>query len=222
MQPTFFPWLGYFNLIKNSDIFCLYDDAQFSKFSWHYRTLALVNKNEVFISVPTTVKLGDKINEVKISNKDFFLKKLKHTILLNCKEKTNIVFLLNLLEKLQDNQVTNINQFNYLIIHQITEYLNYDKNFIIRSKLNLENNKVKDVKVFDTLNKLNATSYLCGESGFEYLNEATFNYYKIKPYVLKIRDKKFCNGILHYLFYYDLFTIRSIINDNFYYEHAYD
>ena len=31
MQPTYFPWLGYFNLIKQSDVFVVYTTTQLQK-----------------------------------------------------------------------------------------------------------------------------------------------------------------------------------------------
>ena len=34
MQPTYLPWIGYFDLIKRSDIFVFLNDVQFSKQSW--------------------------------------------------------------------------------------------------------------------------------------------------------------------------------------------
>ena len=33
-QPTFFPWLGYFDLIDQVDNFIFYDDVQIEKQSW--------------------------------------------------------------------------------------------------------------------------------------------------------------------------------------------
>ena len=42
MQPTFFPWPGYFNLISSVENFVFLDDAQFSKGSWH-------NRNKIFL-----------------------------------------------------------------------------------------------------------------------------------------------------------------------------
>ena len=38
MQPTYLPWIGYFNLIKQADIFIILDDVQFSKQSWQIKT----------------------------------------------------------------------------------------------------------------------------------------------------------------------------------------
>jgi hypothetical protein len=34
MQPTYLPWMGYFSLINQVDIFVIYDDVQFDKRSW--------------------------------------------------------------------------------------------------------------------------------------------------------------------------------------------
>ena len=36
-QPTLFPWLGYFNIIKKSDIFVILDIVKFEKRSWQMR-----------------------------------------------------------------------------------------------------------------------------------------------------------------------------------------
>ncbi|MEM7600815.1 MAG: WbqC family protein, partial [Verrucomicrobiota bacterium] len=33
-QPTFLPWMGYFNLIAQADIFVFLDDVQYEKQSW--------------------------------------------------------------------------------------------------------------------------------------------------------------------------------------------
>jgi dTDP-4-amino-4,6-dideoxygalactose transaminase len=31
LQPNYIPWIGYFEIIKNSDIFVFYDDAQYTR-----------------------------------------------------------------------------------------------------------------------------------------------------------------------------------------------
>ncbi|MFC1590915.1 WbqC family protein [Thermodesulfobacteriota bacterium] len=47
MQPTFMPWLGYFELIWKSDVFIMLDDFQFTVQSWHQRNRLFVNKDQV-------------------------------------------------------------------------------------------------------------------------------------------------------------------------------
>ena len=36
-QPTFFPWLGYFDLIDQSETVVFLDDVSFAKQSWQQR-----------------------------------------------------------------------------------------------------------------------------------------------------------------------------------------
>ncbi len=36
-QPTFMPWIGWFDLADQSDVFVILDDVSFSKQSWQQR-----------------------------------------------------------------------------------------------------------------------------------------------------------------------------------------
>ena len=40
----FKPWIGYFNLIKNAEIFIVYDSAPISKQSWQQRNKMTITK----------------------------------------------------------------------------------------------------------------------------------------------------------------------------------
>ena len=71
MQPHFFPWSGYFNLINKCDIFIFLDDVQFSKNSWQVRNKLFVNKSIKWITVPTKKSSlkNTKINEKIMHNR---------------------------------------------------------------------------------------------------------------------------------------------------------
>ncbi len=53
LQPTYIPWLGYFEMIDKSDIFVVYDHVQFVKKSWHHRNKIKNNNGELLLSLPT-------------------------------------------------------------------------------------------------------------------------------------------------------------------------
>ena len=57
MQPTYFPWLGYFNLIKQSDIFVLYNTTQLQKRSWQTRNKIKTSNGELFLNIPIKVSI---------------------------------------------------------------------------------------------------------------------------------------------------------------------
>lgn len=77
MQPTYLPWLGYFDLIRNVDVFIIYDHVQFEKQSWQVRNKIRSKSGEILLTVPTSHDQGLKrtINEVKIDHSRGYLKK---------------------------------------------------------------------------------------------------------------------------------------------------
>jgi hypothetical protein len=52
MQPTYLPWIGYFDLIDSADRFVFLDDAQVLKRSWGVRNRILGHNGEAFLTVP--------------------------------------------------------------------------------------------------------------------------------------------------------------------------
>ena len=68
MQPYFAPYIGYFQLINEVDIFVIYDDVNFIKKGWINRNNILINGQPNLFSIPLiNVSQNKKINETYIS-----------------------------------------------------------------------------------------------------------------------------------------------------------
>lgn len=52
MQPYFLPYIGYWQLLRNVDVFVVYDDIQFTKKSWINKNRFLLNTNPAAFSLP--------------------------------------------------------------------------------------------------------------------------------------------------------------------------
>src|SRR5437016_10802468 len=52
MQPYFFPYIGYFQLIHSVDLFIIYDNIKYTKKGWINRNRFLRNGAEVVFTVP--------------------------------------------------------------------------------------------------------------------------------------------------------------------------
>src|SRR6476646_4989685 len=52
MQPYFFPYIGYFQLIEAVDLFIVYDEIKYTKKGWINRNRMLVNGRDVLFSLP--------------------------------------------------------------------------------------------------------------------------------------------------------------------------
>ena len=54
MQPYFFPYLGYFQLIRNVDKFVVYDDVQYMQRGWINRNRILMGDKTPYIILPVS------------------------------------------------------------------------------------------------------------------------------------------------------------------------
>lgn len=52
MQPTYLPWIGYFDLMDQVDKFVFLDDVKVSKQSWAVRNRVKTKQGETYITVP--------------------------------------------------------------------------------------------------------------------------------------------------------------------------
>lgn len=69
MQPYFFPYIGYFQLIKTVDKFIFYDDVNYIKNGWINRNRILINGKAHYITVHQKGASPNKlINEIEIAN----------------------------------------------------------------------------------------------------------------------------------------------------------
>ncbi len=68
MQPTYFPWLGYFALMDRVDEFVFLDSVQFERRSWQQRNRIKTANGVQLLTVPVMKKglRQQKINEVEI------------------------------------------------------------------------------------------------------------------------------------------------------------
>ena len=65
MQPYFFPYIGYFQLMNYVDTFILYDKIQYTKGGWINKNRISLNGNIISITIPIS-KDSSKLNMIKI------------------------------------------------------------------------------------------------------------------------------------------------------------
>jgi hypothetical protein len=72
-QPTYLPWLGYFDLIDQVDVFVLLDDVQFEKQSWQQRNRIKTPTGLQWLTVPVMFRgrFGQLIKDVEIRDAEF-------------------------------------------------------------------------------------------------------------------------------------------------------
>lgn len=56
MQPTYLPWIGYFDLMDRVDVFVFLDSVQFERRSWQQRNRVKTASGELMLTVPVLSK----------------------------------------------------------------------------------------------------------------------------------------------------------------------
>jgi hypothetical protein len=76
-QPTFLPWLGWFDLADQADVMIILDDVQFSKQSWQQRNRIRTPSGLEFLTVPVKRNLGQLISDCELAEQPFLEKALR-------------------------------------------------------------------------------------------------------------------------------------------------
>lgn len=140
MQPYFFPYIGYFSLIKHTDKFILFDDVQFIRHGWIERNRILKqNEGWLYIKVPIVKEARETfIKDILINNNEDWKNKLKAQLVIYKKIAPNYYKVLKLINQIFENDFNNITELNKLIIENVCDFLKIDKKIEVFSKMGLE------------------------------------------------------------------------------------
>jgi len=190
MQPYFFPYIGYWQLIHAADCFVLFDDAQYMRHGW-------VNRNRIlkpgggwqYILVPL------KKHELKDSIKDVYAhpdKNWRELILgqlAHYKKKARyfdetIEILRKVLFGSDEQSIAAINSYT---IRSICSYLDINTEIIVSSEKNFDYSNVGDAGewALRITEQMGASEYINPISGAELFDSEKFSSSNIKLSFLK-------------------------------------
>ncbi|ECK1948092.1 WbqC family protein [Campylobacter lari] len=169
MQPTFMPWLGYFEMINQVDKFIFLDNVQFEKQSWQSRNKIKSQNKELYITLHIQkMPLNSKIQDIKLSTNQHFKIKLLKTLKQNYAKSINFDKYYSSIENILLN-ATNLCQVNIDFIQFFLKILNINTPLYRSSELGLPL-KQKDCLVIDICKYFNAKTYLSASGSKTYMN----------------------------------------------------
>lgn len=72
MQPYFFPYIGYFQMVAASDVFVFYDDVNYIERGWINRNCFIERNGKKYFTVPVEKASSyKKINQIKIAKSEW-------------------------------------------------------------------------------------------------------------------------------------------------------
>lgn len=183
-QPNFLPYLGFFEKILKSDIFIVYDTAQFSKENFMNRNRINSKGTEIMLTLPVSRDSWHKqLKDVYYypDKKKFLVKKQLATIS-NAYSKTKyfekyFALVKNVYEVYERSG--NLLETNMTFIRDILTELDWKGKIVMASSLNIESSDPTD-KLIEMVRKVGGTAYLCGPGSKKYMDFEKFNQSGIK------------------------------------------
>ncbi|MGZ8933272.1 MAG: WbqC family protein [Methylobacter sp.] len=193
MQPYFFPYMGYWQLIHAADCFVLFDDVQYIRRGW-------INRNRIlkpgggwqYILVPLKKHdLTESIKNVQ-AHPDKKWKELIIAQLAHYKKKACYFDEINQMvrEILFSNNEHYIAAINFAIIKKLCTYLNIKKELIVSSKQNFDYANVGDAGewALRIAEQMGAAEYINPAAGAKLFNREKFSSSNIKLSFLKFQE----------------------------------
>lgn len=204
MQPYFFPYVGYFQLMDAADEFVVYDNIEYTKKGWINRNRILVNGKDVQITLPLKkdsdyLNIKDRfLSDIWPDERNKMLNKIKEAY----RKAPYFVQVFPIIENVVLCEEKNLFKFILNSIEIIKSYLDIKTPLIISSTIEIDHNLKSENKVLAICRARKADIYLNPIGGTELYNKAEFKKENVKLEFHKTDDivyKQFDNDFIPFM-----------------------
>ena len=190
MQPYFFPYLGYFAIIKHTNKFVLLDTVQFIRHGWIERNRILKpGGGWQYFSIPLQKhKRETLIKDIHIRNnvdwKLLILRQIEHY-----KKKAPFYNkVIELFNKIFAKEFYTLVDFNVETIKELCMLLHIDSDLSVFSEMNIELNEIKDPDdwALEISKELGAKTYINPPGGISFFNKSKYDKNNIELHFLQL------------------------------------
>jgi hypothetical protein len=175
MQPYFFPYLGYFQLINAVDLFVFYDDVNFITRGWIHRNRVLVNNKASYLTVPCKKASQNKlIHEIETALDDKKRRKLINKIKFSYGNAPYFEQVFPLIKKVLNAKTETIAELAIKSVLKCTEYLHLETSFKISSECYENREMDKAERLIDITKKESGETYINAIGGKELYDKKNF------------------------------------------------
>lgn len=171
MQPTYLPWMGYFDLIDQSTIFVLLDNVQFAKRSWQQRNRIRTAKGLEWLTVPIKVKglYLQRIDQVTIVPDESFPRKHLRALEFNYSTARHFHTYWPGLRHILSAGDTSLAELNIRIVRWMADEMGIAARFQVATRMPVEGKRSE--LLVDICRKVGAETYLSPIGSSDYLAE---------------------------------------------------
>lgn len=175
MQPYFFPYIGYYQLVNAVDAFVFYDDVNFINKGWINRNNLLFNSKKTLFSLPLkNASQNLLINEIEVAYDSSWLNKFYKTLEYNYKKSPHYTEILNLITSVFNSGNTKISEIAQLSITETFKYLGVNKHFFLSSEFDSTSDLKGEDRIIEICKQLRGTLYINPSGGEQLYNIDNF------------------------------------------------
>lgn len=214
MQPYFFPYVGYFQLMNAVDQFVVYDNIEFTR-GWINRNRILLNGSDALVTLPLR-KDSDYLPIVArrlADSWDLESVKLINRIKESYRKAPSFTQVMPLVEECLAFQDRNLFNFLHHSLMKVNRYLGITTQLVVSSTINIDHSLKAEEKVLAICRKMGCTDYLNPIGGRELYSKERFMSHEIVLHFLKpdeIQYKQFREPFVPWLSIVDVLMFNSI------------
>lgn len=175
MQPYFFPYLGYWQLLAAVDTFVILDDVNFINRGWINRNRIAVNGLPFWLTMPLQGASQNRlIRDIDIVADDGWKKKMQRTLSASYAQAPESGAVLSLFEQWMSRADGNLSAALHLSITQISAALGIDTTVVPSSSIYPKNDLKGQDRILDICQREGASVYVNPPGGRELYDADAF------------------------------------------------
>ena len=173
-QPEHMPWLGYFNKMAKADLYVILDSVQFEKNYFQNRNKIVGSNGVQWLGIPVQMKghMDGSIRDTKIFGDAKWRVKYLNTVRMSYAKHPYFKEVYPVVEAAIMTETEYIADINIAILTAFAEKMGIRPKFVRSSELGV--NGLKSDLILDICKATNATMYIAGPSGRDYLDVESF------------------------------------------------
>lgn len=192
MQPYFFPYIGYFQLIAAVDKFVIYDDVNYIKRGWINRNRILLNGTPYTFTIPVLkASQNVSISEIRINPETKWRKKLLVSIEHAYKNAPYFSDVFPLIETAVYHDCASIGTYALQSLKAVVEYLGLNTEIVDSSSIYSNKELKGSNRILDICLKEKATTYINPPGGAELYDSNEFENAGIKLHFIHTEKVKY-------------------------------
>ena len=178
-QPQFLPWLGYFDKLDRSDVFCLLDTVQYKKNEFQNRNRIKTADGWQWLTVPVTYRFPQRIYEVGVNQTVDWQRKHLQALKTNYRKAPFFDAYIGKFEKFYQQPYELLAEVNVACIKLLMDLLGLKSKVVLSSSLKVETED-PTLRLVEICQTLEGNTYLSGRDGAKYMDLDTFRSHRIE------------------------------------------